>query len=142
MALNLSLNAEGLTVGRLRPALTGPIAPVAAVALVIVILPLVVSDLFLLLQLTPFMLFQERPARDAALDGQTQKRDLAVSQALAGLLQVVHQRRDAIRESRTLSVDAASSRLNSPCRRVCQGVSARFLRASPIRCAWRRPSFG
>jgi hypothetical protein len=40
MALNVSLNAEGLTVGRLTPALTGPIALVAIIALVIAILPL------------------------------------------------------------------------------------------------------
>ena len=57
MALNVSLNAEGLTVGRLSPALTGPIALVVAIALVIAILPLVISDIFILLQLTLFMAY-------------------------------------------------------------------------------------
>ena len=57
MALNVSLNAEGLTVGRLTPALTGPIALVVAIALVIAILPLVISDIFILLQLTLFMAY-------------------------------------------------------------------------------------
>ena len=57
MALNVSLTGEGLTVGRLPPALTGPIALVVAVALVIGILPLVVSDIFILLQLTLFMAY-------------------------------------------------------------------------------------
>ena len=57
MALNVRLSAEGLTVGRLPPALTGPIALVVAIALVIGILPLVVSDIFILLQLTLFMAY-------------------------------------------------------------------------------------
>ena len=57
MALNLSLTGEGLTVGRLPPTLTGPIALVVAVAIVIGILPLVVSDIFILLQLTLFMAY-------------------------------------------------------------------------------------
>ena len=57
MALNVSLNAEGLTVGRLSPALTGPIALVVAIALVIAILPLIISDIFILLQLTLFMAY-------------------------------------------------------------------------------------
>ena len=57
MALKLRLDADGLTVGRLSPALTGPVAAVVIIALVIGILPLLVSDIFILLQLTLFMAY-------------------------------------------------------------------------------------
>ena len=57
MALRIGIDAGGLTVGRLPPAFTGPAALVAAIVLVLIVLPLAVSDIFILLQLTLFMAY-------------------------------------------------------------------------------------
>ena len=53
----VKLGADGLTVGRLSPALTGSVALCTAIVLILVILPFAVSDIFVLLQLTLFMAY-------------------------------------------------------------------------------------